>query len=183
MFLRETEQAWDSPRIRSSLSADWNAWLIPDNIKEYMKQIVNSIFSFSLTYISAERRNSTRWYRFFTYSALKKGTETYPALKNELLRKSLSRVGYIKDIFTPHMHNVVQNNTSSSIPHESEITKNRGKSRLFFSIEKFLKTLLPNLIQISNSTKIICISTSTELVENIQEIKKIKKYKKFEIIA
>ena len=152
MFLRETEQAWDSPRIGSSLSADWNAWLIPDNIKEYMKQIVNSIFSFSLTYISAERSNSTRWYRFFTY----------PALKNELLRKSLSRVGYIKDIFTPHMHNVVQNNTSSSIPHESEITKNQGKRRLFFSIEKFLKTLLPNLFQISNSTKIICISTSTE---------------------
>ena len=70
------------------------------------------------------------------------GTGTYPALKNELLRKILSRVGYKKDICTPQMHNVVENYMSSSFPHMSEMTINRETIRLFFSIEKFLNTPL-----------------------------------------
>ena len=50
----------------------------------------------------------------FTYLALINETGIYPALKNGLLQKILSRVEYKKKICTPHMHNVVQNNMSSN---------------------------------------------------------------------
>ena len=45
---------------------------------------------------------------FFSYTALKMELELI-LLKNELLRKNLSRVEYKKDICTPHMNNAVQN--------------------------------------------------------------------------
>ena len=71
---------------------------------------------------------------FLLIYTLKNGAGTFPALKNELLQKILSRVGYKKDNCTPHMHNVVQNNMSSSIPHKSKMTINRGR-KLFYELK------------------------------------------------
>ena len=45
------------------------------------------------------------------------------------------RVGYKNNICSSHMHNVVQNYRSSSIPHKSEMTINRGTSRLFSAMK------------------------------------------------
>ena len=59
---------------------------------------------------------------FLLILLLKMKTGFYPALKNGLLQKLLSRVGHKKDNCTPHMHNVVQNNLTLSIPHKSEMT-------------------------------------------------------------
>ena len=39
---------------------------------------------------------------------------------------------YKKNICTPYMHYVLQNNMNSSIPHKSQMTVNRGTRRLFF---------------------------------------------------
>ena len=136
------------PRNESSVSTVCNAWFIRDK-KNGIKKINSGTSSLAFLCHTSQMKEgirnsknqgwSTRWYRFFTYPALKHGTGTYPAVKNGSLRKIVSRVGHIKDICTPPMHNVVQNYKSSSIPHKSEMTI------IFFSKEKFQPS--PNLVK------------------------------------
>ena len=75
-------------RIRIHLTRN-NGRFIPDKIKEIKSE--TSSLAFFLLYISAKRRNietQNSGIKFFTYHALKIGTGTYPAYKNELLQKS-----------------------------------------------------------------------------------------------
>ena len=90
------------------------------NSKLHIQLLSHTHLSWKKEYINWKIRDEVNINTgFFTYSALKNGTGTYPALANGFLGKSIFRVGYKKKIFTPHSHNVVQNNMSSSTPHKS----------------------------------------------------------------
>ena len=101
------------------VSAECNAQFIPDKIKERKKNSETSSLAF-LCYTLAQLKKG-----IYRNSKIRDEVHADTAfllmllnkieleLKNGLLWKIVSGVVYKKDIWTPHMHNVVQNKMSS----------------------------------------------------------------------